>query len=293
MILVDFSQIMVATWAVTMLQMRKQPSYEEMFPNSDRGKVSIGLVRHMALNSLRANRVKFKKKYGELVIACDANSWRKQVFPHYKANRKKDSDSGIDWAAFYEACNLVIAELDQHFQYPVVRFQSAEADDVIATLAEKYHTLEPILILSSDKDFSQLQKFSGVEQYNPVQNKMIECTNPELFLKEHIIRGDSGDGIPNFLSQDDSFVNKVRQKAILSKNLGNWLLQEPEQFCNEETLPRYRRNERLIDFSFIPEEVKTGIIDTYRSQLGKERSGLFEYFARSGLRDLTQHAGDF
>ena len=52
--------------------------------------IEIGLVRHMVLNSIRAINSKHRLKYGELIIATDTmRSWRKDVFPYYKANRKK------------------------------------------------------------------------------------------------------------------------------------------------------------------------------------------------------------
>jgi len=56
------------------------------------------IIRHMFLNSLRANRKKFTEEYGEIVICADGkNTWRREAYPYYKANRKKSRDeSGMD-----------------------------------------------------------------------------------------------------------------------------------------------------------------------------------------------------
>ena len=75
MILIDLSQIMVAS---TMMSMGK-----------DQSEVDIGMVRHMILNSLRMYRQKYHVEYGELVLCCDGrHSWRRDHFPQYKASRK-------------------------------------------------------------------------------------------------------------------------------------------------------------------------------------------------------------
>ena len=61
--------------------------------------LSEDLVRHMVLNSLRAHNKKFRKEYGDMVIACDSkNVWRREIFPNYKAGRKASREkSDHDW----------------------------------------------------------------------------------------------------------------------------------------------------------------------------------------------------
>ncbi len=57
------------------------------------------LIRHMILNSIRMYNQKFKKDYGDIVIASDgAMSWRRTYFPNYKASRRKNrEESAVDW----------------------------------------------------------------------------------------------------------------------------------------------------------------------------------------------------
>ena len=281
MIIVDLNQVMIST---LMMQIGNHKNI----------KLEEDLVRHMVLNSLRAHKVKFSAEYGEMVIACDdKNYWRKQVYPYYKANRKKEREaSELDWNTLFESLNNIRQELKDYFPYKVIQVDHAEADDIIAVLVKEYHSQGKLLILSGDKDFGQLQKYPNVTQYSPVLKKYISCTNPDLFLKEHILKGDSSDGIPNFLSEDNVFVMGIRQSPVTSKKLAGWILQEPEQFCNEAMLRNYKRNQRLIDLEFVPDEIKTQTLEQYNTQI-KDRSKLFNYFIQYQLKNLMEHINEF
>jgi len=280
-IIVDLNQVMIST---LMMQIGNHKNI----------KLEEDLVRHMVLNSLRAHKVKFSAEYGEMVIACDdKNYWRKQVYPYYKANRKKEREaSELDWNTLFESLNNIRQELKDYFPYKVIQVEHAEADDIIAVLVKEYNHLGKLLILSGDKDFGQLQKYPNVTQYSPVLKKYISCTNPDLFLKEHILKGDSSDGIPNFLSEDNVFVMGIRQSPVTSKRLAGWILQEPEQFCNEAMLRNYKRNQKLIDLEFVPDEIKTQTLEQYNTQI-KDRSKLFNYFIQYQLKNLMEHINEF
>jgi len=251
------------------------------------------LLRHMILNSIRMNKVKFEKEFGELVIACDATSnWRKQFFPYYKANRKKNrQDSGLDWNEIFRVLNMVRDELAEFFPYPTVRVEHAEADDVIATLCHEHGRElggEPILILSGDKDFQQLQKYANVKQFDPVRKRWLKCNDPELFLKEHIIKGDTGDGIPNVLSSDDTFVANARQKPLRAKRMDELLKEVPE-----ELLHNYHRNRMMIDLDRVPAEIKQETLQQLSEQSSKTRAKLFNYFIKYKLKNLTECISEF
>jgi len=259
------------------------------------------LVRHMVLNSIRAYKNKFGKEYGEMVICCDdRNYWRKDVFPYYKGHRKKDREkSSIDWVMVFEALNRIREELKEFFPYKVVQVERAEADDVIGVLATRNGTwlnnesTERILVLSGDKDFGQLQKFTNVDQYSPVLKKWIRINDARRFLREHIMRGDRGDGIPNFLSSDSCLMTGERQKPIQSKKIDDWVDKEPEQFCNDVMLRNYRRNEQLVDLDQIPAEIVNKIIEAYDTYEVPKRRGLLNYFIKYKLKNLVEHIGEF
>lgn len=266
--------------------------------NHTNAQVDEGIVRHMVLNSIRMYKTKFGPEYGKMVIACDAtNYWRRQLFPYYKANRKKSqAASDLDWKAIFECLNKIRDELTEYFPYTTIRIDTAEADDVIASLCKEYgNTSEKILILSGDKDFAQLQRYMNVRQYNPVLKKFVTCNDPDKFLKEHIIKGDSGDGIPNILSDDNCLVTGVRQKPITQKKLDDWVNKFPEEFCSTLTqLRNYKRNQQLIDLNMIPDDVYKQIIDSYTAQMDKKASpNLMNYFIINRLKNLMENMNEF
>jgi hypothetical protein len=286
MILVDLNQVMISN---LMMQIRNANEVDE------------NLIRHMVLNSLRMYNVKFKEEYGEMVICADDKKyWRRELFPYYKASRKKArEESPLDWNLIFESLNKIRDELKETFPYKVLQIEHAEADDIIATLCHEYGVYlnaseqEKILILSSDKDFLQLQKFVNVYQYSPMQKKFLKESNPERFLREHIMKGDKGDGIPNFLSPDDIFVSDGRQKPVTEKKLNTWVVQDPESFCDEVMLRNYRRNEMLIDLSKIPEDYKQKILESFRNAVSNGREKIFNYFVKHRMKMLMEHIQEF
>ena len=279
MILIDLSQIMVAS---TMMSMGK-----------DRTEVDISMIRHMILNSLRMYRQKYHEEYGELVLCCDGrHSWRREHFPLYKAGRKTTRDSSPkDWTQIFGCLDTIKSELKEYFPYKYIEVEEAEADDVIGILAKK--TTERVMIISGDKDFIQLQVYKNVKQYSPITKKIINDSNPERYLKEHILRGDSSDGIPNFLSADDCIVEKIRQTPITKKKIDLWIDQDPEDFCNEEQLRNYHRNMKLIDLQYTPSNIADQIGKQFNEIPKGKRSDLLNYFIERKLNNLIENIGEF
>jgi hypothetical protein len=132
-----------------------------------------------------------------------------------------------------------------------------------------------------------------VEQYSPTAKKFLRESDPEKFLREHIIRGDTGDGIPNILSGDDSFVSGIRQKPVTEKKLNTWLTQDFESFCDETMLRNVKRNEMLIDLSKVPVEYQTKILETYETAPKNGREKLMNYFIKNRMKQLMTHLGEF
>ena len=175
----------------------------------------------MVLTSLRSYEKQYAEDYGEVVLAYDSRHyWRKDVFPFYKASRKKArAESSHDWTAIFEVLNKIRDEIREYFPYKVVEVHGAEADDVISTLCKNKGPKDKILILSGDKDFIQLQKYPGVRQYNPITKRPVSHDDPWQYIKEHVMRGDKSDGIPNFLSDDDTFVVGVDRNLSVKRKL--------------------------------------------------------------------------
>lgn len=283
MIIVDLNQVMLSNLLMQL-------------GNHTNAQIEENMVRHMILNSLRSYRVKFGAEFGELVIACDnTNYWRRKFFPYYKANRKKAQEkSELDWKSVFECLNKIRAELKEYFPYKVIDIESAEADDVIATLvfSESFsNPTEKVLILSGDKDFIQLHIYGNVKQYDPTRKKWITHSDPLSYKKEHILKGDSGDGVPNILSSDNCFVVGERQRPLTAKKLEHYIKITPNEM--ESNIARnYFRNEKLIDLDQVPDDIRVKVMESYYGQK-KDRSKLMNYFIANKLRNLTEHIGEF
>lgn len=285
MLILDLNQVMIS-------------NIMNQIGNHTNAEIEEDLVRHMVLNTIRSLLVKYKAEYGELVIACDDKKyWRREFFPHYKANRKKSREaSDIDWNAIFTCLNKIRDELKVYFPYKVIQIEGAEADDVIATLVTKkgnvLNTGEKILILSGDKDFVQLQIYGNVKQFDPIRKKFIEHNDPQLFLKEHILKGDSGDGIPNVLSPADTFVSGKTQKKLTQKRIESLINFKPEDHP-EDIQANFIRNNTLINLSCVPEKISNAILKEYEEQENKGRQHLMNYFINHRLKLLMESISEF
>jgi 5'-3' exonuclease len=284
MILVDMNQISLAS-VMMHLNITKRDSVEP------------GMVRHMILNSLRMYRQMFNEEYGELVICYDSKHyWRRDYYPEYKASRKKTRDSsGHDWDDIFEFLNMMKEEIKDNFPYKVLEVYGAEADDIIATLCQELEFDNgKTLILSGDKDFVQLQKYRNVTQYSPITKKFVNGIDPNEYLYEHVLKGDTGDGVPNVLSPDNTFVDGLRQKPLSKKKIAEWAGPMCEQMLpNDEVKRNYQRNKKLIDLRESPIELFMECKKAYDEAPEGDRSKLLNYFIKNRLQELMNSIGDF
>jgi len=287
MIIIDMNQISLASLMMH-LNMTKTKEPDE------------NMVRHMILNSVRMYRTMFNDEYGEVVLTYDSKHyWRRDFFPQYKSNRKKGrEEDGRNWDAIFEVLNKIKSEIKENLPYKFLEVYGAEADDIIATLCKHSQTEkdraknENILIVSGDKDFIQLQKYMNVKQYSPILKKYVDGHNPDTYIKEHILKGDTSDGIPNVLSPDNTFVEKLRQKPLGKKKIETWLNMNIDDL-HDEVKRNYQRNEKLIDLSKIPNELENEILTEFREAPFGDRSKLLNYFIKSRLKNLTETIGEF
>ena len=258
-------------------------------------KLEEDLMRHMILNTIRVNIKNFKNEYGDVVLCCDnRHYWRKDFFPFYKAGRKKAREkSDLDWALIFNMLGKFKQELKDNFPYKVIDVDGAEADDVIGTLVPEYAAKEKILILSSDGDFLQLQKFPNVKQFNPSLKKYVKSENPLIELKEKIIRGDKGDGIPNILSPSDSFVRGIRQRTLTKGIVENFMSENYGDWKDENAKTGFSRNQVLIDLSLIPGDIKINIINTFNEIKPASKQKMLNYFIEYKLSNLMDVIEEF
>ena len=287
MIIVDINQIMISN---LMVQINGRQAVD----------LSEDLVRHMVLNSLRAHNKKFRKEYGEMVIACDSkNVWRREIFPNYKAGRKANREkSDHDWDYIFTLLDNIKEEIKTFLPYKVIQVETAEADDIIATLIKKNKRViapehkKKVLILSGDKDFIQLHD-KNIRQYNPVLSKFVgKGENPSLYIKEHILKGDRSDGIPNILSDDNVFVEGRRQKPLSKKKINSWV-EEVFMTFTEQEQKNYNRNRKLIDLSCIPQHIEDKILDEFLNVKVATRDKILGYFINKKLKTLIEVIDEF
>ena len=278
MILVDLSQLLVAS---TFVSMKKGET-----------EVDIKRLRHLLLNSLSKYRRQYANEFGELVICCDGSlSWRKDVFPNYKIGRRTGrEESPLDWNQIFGCFEQLKKELRETFPYKVLQINRAEADDIIGTLVmERRFSSPKTMIISSDKDFIQLQRYHDVFQYSPVAKKLLNGVDPEEYLREHILRGDKSDGIPNVLSDDDCIVSGIRQVPMTKKLIKSWKhIPMPE-----EHKERFERNTKLVDLRYTPYDLQKEILEQFEIDVLGSRNKIPAYFVEHGLETLTKKIGDF
>lgn len=288
MILIDLNQVLLSG---LMAQIASQKGI----------KLEEGLVRHLILNIIRTHIKNFRKDYGEVVLCCDNRKyWRKELFPFYKAGRKKTREkSDLDWHMIFDMLAKFKQELKENFPYKVIDVEGAEADDIIGTLVPRQIMHENLLIISSDGDFLQLQQYNSpknkfkVKQYNPAQKKFIVSDNPLQELKEKIIRGDKGDGIPNILSPSDCFVRDLRQTTITKVKLEKLMEKHHSEWESDKEKTGFSRNETLIDLKNIPDDIKQKIINTYEEVKPASRGKILDYLIANKLKNLIDVIEEF
>ena len=152
-----------------------------------------------------------KKSYkaSKVIIVCDkgSSSYRKGIYPEYKANRKEkfatqteaEKKQFEEFFAEFERTLLQIQTI-----YPILRFDHTEADDIAAYIIKEIHKY-PIVetwLISSDKDYDllineQVSRFSYITRKEVTYsnwNSHYDCT-PEEYISIKCLMGDSGDNI--------------------------------------------------------------------------------------------------
>ena len=279
MIVIDMNQISVASLM--------------MHLHMNKGELEEDMVRHMILNSVRMYRTMFNEDYGEIVLAYDSRAyWRKEIFPQYKSNRRKNrEEDDKDWDSIFGVLNNIKEEIKEFLPYKVIEVYGAEADDVIATLCKHYQN-EKVMIVSGDKDFIQLQKYDNVKQYSPITKKLVDGVDPKVYIKEHVLKGDKSDGVPNVLSPDHTFTDELRQRPLTSKKLESILAQDIDEL-DDEIKRNYQRNDKLINLDNIPKTLESEILNSFNEASYGDRSGLLNYFIEKRLTSLTENIGEF
>jgi hypothetical protein len=290
MILIDYSQVALANIL----------SFKKDLVQGSEADVK-NLIRHTTISTLKYYKKKYSKQYGDMVICCDSKKyWRKEFFPNYKASRKKARDeSDIDWNLVFNTLSEIRDDLSAHFPYKVLNIEGAEADDIIAVMTERcneFGTAEDVMIVSSDKDFKQLHKYDNVKQWSPMLKKQVTIAKKDIhpFTIEHVVKGDSGDGVPNILSPDDIFLIEGRQSPVSSKRLAEFVDKGFDACKNDIERRNWHRNSTLVDFAYIPDELKNRILETFDNiKVGGDKMSIMNYLMQHRCRLLLEELEDF
>jgi len=157
------------------------------------------------------NSLKKSYKASHVVMTCDqgASSYRKELYPEYKQNRKdKQAEQTEAEAAafelFFEDFLATLEHIKQNTDYPVIKFQGVEADDIAAYIVSQKSSLpfDEIWLVSSDKDWDLLVK-PGVNRFSYVTRKEVTHENwnthyewtQDEYISIKCLMGDTGDNI--------------------------------------------------------------------------------------------------
>lgn len=292
-ILIDLSQIALAT---------------VMHTFDEGAKITTGMVRHLILSTLKFNAFKFKKENYTKIIICVDNAkngyWRRDVAYYYKKNRAEGREhSNWDWDGYFEGLRTVVEEFKQNMPYYIIDVDKAEADDSIGVLAKKF-SLEgiPVLIVSSDGDFTQLHKYSNVRQWSPMQKKFVKSKtgSPALDCMTKIIKGDKKDNVASIKVRSDFWFTRVEgertpptKQKFVEDCLDASIEGTIEDILTTEEYKRFLENRTLIDFDYIRPDIIANILDCYNNYNLPGRGKIYSYFVKSGLSKLMKDINSF
>lgn len=298
MLLIDYSQVALANIFQFQSDLKKDSSSPD----------AINIIRHAVLTGIKSYKKKYGSEYGEVVIACDGTQyWRRDIFPYYKAGRKKAREkSDLDWKLIFNTISDIRDDLSQHFPYKVLHFNHIEADDIIAVLSKwtqtngmmdlgMFEEKQPTMIISSDGDFIQLHKYDNVRQWNPMMKKLVKNGDPKSALLEKIATGDAGDGIPGVLSDDAVLVTEgARQKPLVKARREEFTKTGRDACRTDQERRNWDRNNALINFEQIPENISSTIVNTYNSVKPQtDKMAIYNYLVKHRCRLLLDELESF
>ena len=187
--------------------------------------------------------------------------WRREYYDKYKSGRSKtkfDKKVFNLKKFFTHVYEKVFPYLVEKFKIKYLRVLHAEADDIISIITNYIPTYIRVFIISSDCDFLQLLTRKNTFIYSlkgDLINKKLFDKSPEEKLLIKIIAGDKSDNVPPCFDDE---------------NDTNYYLNNPDHLLtlletDQKIMEQFNRNRILIDFSFIPEEIKGNTIELFNA----------------------------
>lgn len=215
----------------------------------------------------------------QIIVAMDKSSWRKDVYKEYKANRKISRDaSAIDFDKFFAMMEIFFEDMKETISnVSFIRIDKCEADDIIAVISKNITANS--IIVSTDKDLNQLLQYKHIKQYDPINKKYFNVTNPIQELNIKVLTGDAGDNVPGIMPK----CGPVKAAKLINEGLITVT-------SNSILMANYNRNRQLIDFNFIPKEIEQVIKNEYNKYSYKPLDGrkLFNFFIKHKLSAMLE-----
>lgn len=293
-IIIDVSNLLYSSLYQSMKMKNDRHANSQWSSTDTTNGYSEDMLRHMILNSIRVYRGKYFRQYGEIILACDSGTtWRKKFFYQYKKSRKTSRDASvIPWKEVFLSFSKILQELKENFPYKVLNIPNTEADDIIATICF-IDSNSKHMIISSDKDMMQLQVNPNVSQYSHMKKENMTTKEPKKFLLEQIILGDKIDGIPNILSDDDTFVNSSKRSGTMSAKRKHFFMTNDIEQYDSVSKRNFLRNKKLIDLGEIPEHISQAITEEYLVPIERNNRKIMDFFVNKKMKNLLEHRSEF
>ena len=200
--------------------------------------------------------------YTNFIFGLDCSRkdiWRRKLFPDYKKQRDYTGWKGRDVLKY--AHTIFIDELSKKYGFNTIKINNLEADDVLAISKKYIREVLPnkkIIIITIDHDYFQL--IDNNTTIINLQNKVLNnksCGNPKKDLQIKILCGDPSDNIKGCF--------KRCGKKTAEKYCNNNTLLEKAFEKNEGSRDIYKLNQQLIDFDYIPNNLKQNTINLIKS----------------------------
>lgn len=257
--------------------------------------VVIGLCLHSALTTMNMYYNTFAPD--DVIVAFDSRSWRKEYTKDlskcvtnkkYKGTRREKQtpkekrlyqmlDDHID-----EFCQI----LDDRTAVLVLRRHLLEGDDLMAAYVQMHRGDENIVI-SGDKDMIQLLRYEGVKVINPADGKERTLKewddDPNLFIFEKCLRGDSGDNVQNAYPRlrktriVKAYSDEYERENIMNHKFTQLEQTGPDEYSDFEynTGELFKENKKLVDLTAQPKVIKKEMVKTVLE--AKENRGKYNH----------------
>lgn len=188
------------------------------------------------------------------------------MLPKYKGTRGDEWEFKTPKSIWKEHKENFAVELGKLYRAKCIRVEGAEGDDV-AYVASQYlkSKYDSIIVITKDSDFNQLLDDSKLKIYNHYTDNMTECLSPVDYIEMKILSGDSSDNINGIaLPNKKKKVGKGTAKTLYEGTTDVYTKAKDEGWDNQ-----YIRNQKLINFKYIPTHIQRSICETIDSTVSE------------------------